>query len=39
MSHTQTNLTKQEQDELYHFLVLERLMRLAKLNAHQNQTV
>lgn len=32
----EANLTKQEQDELYHFLVLERLMRLGKLKAKQN---
>ena len=26
------HLSKNEQDELYHFIALERLMRLAKLN-------
>lgn len=31
-------LSKIEQDELYHFIALERLMRLAKLNVKLNQT-
>jgi hypothetical protein len=31
------HLSKNEQDELYHFIVLERLMRLAKLNVKLNQ--
>ena len=32
------HLSKNEQDELYHFFALERLMRLAKLNVKLNQT-
>ena len=32
------HLSKNEQDELYHFIALERLMRLAKLNVKLNQT-
>ncbi len=32
-------LSKQEKDELDHYIVLERLMRLAKIRAHGNQTV
>lgn len=31
------HLTKNEQDELYHFIALERLIRLAKLNVKLNQ--
>ena len=31
------HLSKNEQDELYHFITLERLMRLAKLNVKLNQ--
>lgn len=29
------SLTKQEKDELDHYIVLERLMRLAKIRSHQ----
>ncbi len=32
-----SQLTKSEQDELNHFISLERLMRLAKLNVKLNQ--
>jgi hypothetical protein len=31
------HLSKSEQDELYHFIALERLIRLAKLNVKLNQ--
>ena len=31
------HLSKNEQDELYHFIALERLIRLAKLNVKLNQ--
>jgi hypothetical protein len=31
-----SNLSKNEQDELYHFITLERLMRLAKLNVKKS---
>jgi len=31
-------LTKQEKDELDHYIVLERLMRLAKIRAKSSQT-
>ena len=29
------DITKQEKDELDHYIVLERLMRLAKIRSHQ----
>ncbi len=33
-----SQLSKTEQDELYHFITLERLIRLSKLNVKLNQT-
>lgn len=32
-------LTKQEKDELDHYIVLERLMRLAKIRAHAGNSL
>ena len=32
-------LDKKEKDELDHFIVLERLIRLAKIRAHEHQSV
>ena len=35
----ETTLNKAEKDELDHFIVLERLIRLAKIRTHQSSTV